>query len=1179
MTCSSCGSDVPAGGRFCPNCGTSQASGDEERRVVTALFADLVGFTTLSEHLDPEEVKHLVDRCFERLARDITTFGGVVDKILGDGVVALFGAPVAHEDDAERAVRAGLRMQQSLVALSRDLDVEIQMRIGINTGEVLVGLSSAGGDYTAMGDVMNAASRLETSADPGQVLVGPATHAATSEAISYRHIGPVQVRGRDEIDTWAALSAVRPPGLRTRRSSAFIGRSHELDLLVSQARLAFETERAQASVIVGEAGIGKTRLVEEVAGVLSSKWGARVLEGRTVPYGEANVWWPIAELVRRAFNLTHDSPQDEAEITITHSLEVHFSVGPDSPPKVSDADIARYTTALLHALGYETPLRGGDRLRNRGEVTLAMTRLLEQELIARPVVLILSDIHWAAEAVLGLINRLFVDLNRKPLIVLMTARPGDLPDVIEGRHGSLVLPLGPLDAAAGRDLVAQLAADLPQDEIDELVERSGGNPFFLEELSNLVASDSFDSQSRTVAELASGRLDLLPDTLRGIVSARLDALDPKTRTTLEAASVLGRSGPVDALRILIREVNGWDSIADELVALNDAELLTVVDSRFEFPSNMIRDVAYGTLTKTVRANMHAGIAGYLEGQVGSGRVRNSTAVAIATQAHAAALLVNELNDVDGVDRADINARALKWIGEAGKRALDAGEPSEAERWFSHGLTLATDGELRSTFRYGRAKARSEVRDLTGARSDLDRLEPHLAHNEHLAAKALLVRGDVDSKAGDLDLAAARLREAADRLEVLGDSSEQSLALRLLGVAEAYRDSHLAHQALESARAVAAAAGDRRGEAWAVQTLAWFWLRSGHLNDADLLTKEADQIFSELEDRGGMALTRGVEAWVAFHRGDRDRARALMTEVLPEVRRRGDPWTEAVALNLLGSVELWAGRAGLALDLAVESGAVAEDAEDLSLVVDAKLLAGRAMVSRGNVVDGSAALEEAFADADDAGDAAARRRAIIVNASSAARLGESERAIRWAARYDGNHEDIAVVGERDLLVSVALALLQRGAVDEAASQLAWLDEAPEIGAPSLATSGDSNSGFAMAVKAVVAAAQGRGSDGLELVEKLLVGTSTYLDRVLGHLAAVAIHQQAGRTDQVTEELGRARALVASTDDRLTPLLIELVAALCDRGDLRAAESVLASRGVDPSGWTTLWRRAIDPTFVS
>src|SRR5215210_698856 len=216
VQCPSCSSEVPAGARFCSSCGHALFAPADERRVVSMLFGDLVGFTTLSETADPEHLKNIVDRCFERLAADITSFGGRVDKIVGDAIVALFGAPVAHEDDPERAVRAALRMQRTLGDVTPSTaGAELRMRIGINTGEVLVGALRAGGDYTAMGDVVNTAQRLQTLAEPGQVVVGPATYAATREVIDYDSLGALQARGRDEpVPAWVATKPLLPPGYR-----------------------------------------------------------------------------------------------------------------------------------------------------------------------------------------------------------------------------------------------------------------------------------------------------------------------------------------------------------------------------------------------------------------------------------------------------------------------------------------------------------------------------------------------------------------------------------------------------------------------------------------------------------------------------------------------------------------------------------------------------------------------------------------------------------------------------------------------------------------------------------------------------------------------------------------------------------------------------------------------------
>ncbi len=1171
MQCSSCGSVVPDDARFCPTCGTQQSGGEEERRVVTALFADIVGFTSLAEKLDPEEVKHLIDRCFERLARDITSFGGVVDKVLGDGIVALFGAPVAHEDDAERAVRAGLRMQQSILAFNSDVGSSMAMRIGINTGEVLVGVSSAGGDYTAMGDVMNSASRLEAHAEPGQVIVGPATHAATSDAISYRALGRLAARGRDPIEAWRALNAVRPPGARTRRATHFIGRKRELDLLLAQARLAFGTRRAQATLILGEAGIGKTRLVEEAAGSLAGMFGARVLEGRSVPYGEANVWWPMAELVRRAYNMTSETPPDEAETAIRAGLVGHLGDG-------RTEEIERYTIALLHALGYQTHLRGGDRTRNRDEVSLAVTTVLQRELEQRPVVLIMSDIHWAAEAVIDLLSRMLTDLARHPLVIMMTARTEEVPDLLHGRHGSLVLHLGPLDIAAGRDLVAELGVELPDDVAAGLVERSGGNPFFLEELASLVTDHGGEPQTETVAALASGSLQGLPDTLRGIVSARLDALDPRSRTVLEAAAVLGSSGTVGGLAQMMQETQGWTDIGPDLDELDRAELLTITGSRFGFRSEMVRDVAYGTLTKTARANLHQGIAAFLEDEMlNSGVLRNSRIVAIAHHFHAAATLATELNDAGGLDRQAVEAKALEWSLEAGERALAAGVPTEAVTWFTNGLVVASDDLARARLYYGRGRANSEIRALRDARADLEMADSIEHDDPVLRACTLLERGEVDRKNGELDRAADRLGQASSALSELKAYSQQSLALRLLGLAETFRGNlGAAKAAFMESRDVAAAVGDRRAEAWTLQSLAWFWLRSGRLDEASALVQEADAIFTELDDRGGVAWTRGVEAWVAFHSGDRVRAASLVTEVLPDIQRRGDPWAEAVLVGLLASIELWSGRADHSRELAEQSRQLALRAEESGLLIDARLIEGRALVSRGRVAEGTAVLEEAYATAGSLGDRESIRRTVVSNCSSAARLGEPERAIRWAARYDADLSDHGVLGDRDLIVSLALALLQRGAVHEAMSQLELLISAGAPGAESVLHPTET---YANAVGALLAAAAGQPELGLQRADRILASNGSYLDRVFAHLARAAIGVQTGHRADADSALGDARRELAETDDRVTPLLVELADGVFSETDSGPIESALLGLGIDPTGWLRALRCAVDPTLVT
>src|ERR671911_1995758 len=315
IACATCARPVPSGSRFCPSCGAPVSTVNfaaEERRVVTVLFADLVGYTTMAERLDPEKVKRLIESCFARLVVDIETFGGRVDKVLGDAILALFGAPVAHEDDAERAVRAALQLHETLAAAQAELDADVRLRVGVNTGEVLVGSLRAGGDYTAMGDVVNTAQRLQSAAEPGQVLVGQATYRATRRIIAYRSMGEITAKGRDApVPAWVAEGARLPPGYRPdRHRAALVGRDDEVALLSHTLDLAVARRRAALLLIVGDAGVGKSRLAEEVAEMARGCHGALVLQGRCVPYGEANVWWPLAEAVRGACDVEPGDSQE-----------------------------------------------------------------------------------------------------------------------------------------------------------------------------------------------------------------------------------------------------------------------------------------------------------------------------------------------------------------------------------------------------------------------------------------------------------------------------------------------------------------------------------------------------------------------------------------------------------------------------------------------------------------------------------------------------------------------------------------------------------------------------------------------------------------------------------------------------------------------------------------------------
>ncbi|HEX7165656.1 MAG TPA: adenylate/guanylate cyclase domain-containing protein, partial [Acidimicrobiales bacterium] len=384
MECPACRAPITEGSRFCPSCGHALRARTEERRVITVLFADLVGFTGFSEGVDPEQVKNLVDRAFQRLVTDVVNHGGRVDKIVGDQIMALFGAPVAHEDDAERAVRAALQMHQTLQCYADEIGVPIAMRVGVNTGEALVGTLRAAGEYTAMGDAVNVASRLQTSAEPGQVVVGPMTHDHTREVVRYESIGAVHVRGREEpVEAFAAVETLAPPGHRPRRHrSPLKGRDHELDILCTSVDLALTRRRPHVIVLVGEAGIGKSRLAEEITRNAEQRHDALVLQGRCVPYGEANVWWPLAVAARQALGIGPTDTAEEAARKTVEKVARSMSLQEEHP------DVVRATDGLLYLLGLPSSLQDVDPARAREDATRAFIGLLHVIAQMHPLVLV-----------------------------------------------------------------------------------------------------------------------------------------------------------------------------------------------------------------------------------------------------------------------------------------------------------------------------------------------------------------------------------------------------------------------------------------------------------------------------------------------------------------------------------------------------------------------------------------------------------------------------------------------------------------------------------------------------------------------------------------------------------------------------------------------------------------------
>jgi class 3 adenylate cyclase/predicted ATPase len=1170
---------VPEGARFCPSCGTDLQHRGDQRRVVTVVFADLVGFTAMSERRDPEQVKRLVDGCFERLVADIEAFGGRVDKIVGDAILALFGAPVAHEDDPERAVRAALQLHRTVAGARSELGVDVRLRVGVNSGEVLVGALRAGGDYTAMGDVVNTAQRLQTAAEPGQVLVGQPTYRATRRAVTYRSAGAIAAKGKDvPVPAWIAEGADLPPGYRPdRRRTPMVGRDDEVALLSHTLNVAVARRRAALLLILGDAGVGKSRLAEEAAEQARSCHDALVLQGRCVPYGEANVWWPIADAVRSGCDIDAGDAPD----AVTDKLRTAVAAAMDDDGRDRhDGAVDRVVDGLLHLLGFEGVLSDVDGSRAREEATGALLAFAAAVAQRRPLALVLSDLHWADDAVVGMVSALLERNCRLPFVVLATARPSltERWSPPEGSHHSVVVHLDPLERAAAAELLQCLAserlADLDEHDLDDLLDRASGNPFFLEEL---------------VSWLEGPRPTSVPDTLRGLVAARLDGLSLTERRVLEDAAVLGSSGRIDWLALMHREAYGSDAaVAGALTALQDKDLVAVDPPSWAFRSELVRDVAYGTMTKAQRAKVHWRIAAWLEAE--ERHDHDAVVDRIAHHYGRAAALTGELGGSPAVP-GDIYGRAVRWLRLAGDRAAHANTPRRAALLFSEALAILDTEpgceeqgcpDDRVELLLARSGVYGELREMVPARADADAalVVAEAVGNEAAAVRAIVAVADAALKAGGPDEAERLLDEALRRADANGDDCGRACALRAQGFAALMRnDPEAAVASLEPALELYTALKDRRGRAWALQNLSWAHYISGRIKDAESLLHDSAALFAEIGDKGGLGWALGLLAFTRFYAGYAEEAEAMAEEVFGAAGAAGDRWAMGMGQVLTASIHLWTGRAESAVERARAALSTFEAIDDDYGRVQAVLPLGRALVTAGRVDEGFAVLEQArevLLPSDSPRYVAFSAAGLL---GAAVQIGDRDRAAAALAvmpTLELSSDDVATAGGGEFLVSRALLAVQRSRPDEALSLLTAVERA---------TGDRVKGGYPAAVRALATAAIGQPDATLAAVAAVEADErSTYLDKLWAGLAAGSVAARRGDRATVEATFAELCARVDATDDRVGQAVARLGRATAldllgarDAATFAAdATALFAELGVDPDGWTVVFRQAVGLT---
>jgi class 3 adenylate cyclase/tetratricopeptide (TPR) repeat protein len=752
--CPDCGYENPADAKFCSECGTrlavsSPASAVEERKVVSVLFCDLVGFTAASEDADPEDVRARLRPYHRRLRTEIEGYGGTVEKFVGDAVMAVFGAPLTHEDDAERAVRAGLRILEAIGELNAaDPHLELQVRVGINTGVAVVARRARPelGEGFVTGDVVNTASRIEAAAPVNGVAVSESTYRATSRLFAYEPLERVLVKGKAApLSLWQAKAVPASVSRQTVREYAtpLVGRELERPLLLGIFERGAQRRSVQLVTIVGEAGVGKSRLCAELSLHVSERPSfTRVLRGHALPYGEGTTFSALAEIVKAEAGILET---DSAEAA---ALKLEGSVSPEAVERQWLLERLR----PLVGLGAAPP---GERR----ELFAAWRRFVEA-LAADPTILVFEDLHWADEGLLDFLEYLGEWSQGVPLLVVCTARPElyeRRPAWGAGQRNAHTINLSPLSAQETATLVSHLvgSAGLSPEVAHPIVARVEGNPLYAEEFVRLL-SDGATSEGA-----------VLPDSVHALIAARLDTLLPERKSLLQDAAVLGEIFWAGA----VAEMSGRHPEEVELALhelarkelVHPAQTSSMADeTEYAFSHALVREVAYSQIARTERARCHAAAAMWIERKAGE-RVED---LAEVLAHHCLRALEFAEAAGDGAQLELLRAQARRFLALAGERALRL-EVGKAESYYRRALELvARDAPERATILAKSAEAAALAGRYAEAETSFAEAITVLKANgdNRLAGEALVRLSIIVRDGGDATRARSLLGEAVDLLE-------------------------------------------------------------------------------------------------------------------------------------------------------------------------------------------------------------------------------------------------------------------------------------------------------------------------------------------------------------------------------------------------------------------------------
>ncbi|MGB2874282.1 MAG: AAA family ATPase [Gaiellaceae bacterium] len=1037
--CAACGQENPPNAKFCLECGGSLAepepAPEEERKVVTALFTDIVGSTARAEQMDPEDVRARLATYYARLRTELESFGGTVEKFIGDAVVALFGAPVAHEDDPERAVRAAMAIQRAVEDLNaQDEWLDIHVRTAVHTGEALVVLGSAAveGEGMAAGDVMNTAARLQGGAPVDGIVVGEATFRATEAVFEYREAEPVQAKGKTEpIPIWEVLGE-RTEAERPAPHTPLVGRADELAILSDLWQKVVDDRRPQLVTLVGPPGIGKSRLLQALCERVERE--GTVHWGRCLPYGEGITYWPVTEILKSVTEIRNDDDQTAISAKLGSLLEGLSTSDTDELRTMAAAAANLLGVATTPLATYSTEEIG------QSELHWGVRRLLQLLAARRPLLLVFEDLHWAEPTLLELVRSLAAPDGELPILVVGSARPelkDSDPALLETNGNRRLVEIEPLDEDECRALLLALVGEeqAGSRQLETLLEKAGGNPLFLEETVRMVADADLDPS-------ASAEALPIPDNLQALIGSRLDALGSGEKRVAQQASIVGGTfwtGAVAHLAGATGDISGSLATLERRDFVQAHAQSTIAgDQEYGFKHILIRDVAYDRLPKGRRAELHVRFTDWLSGlRAPEGEFVEIVAYHLEQACQLAGQIARSPIEPPVLEAASA-------LSSAADKAQRREGYREAGRYYERALALLGDDhqERALELRLPLARTRAALGELRQASEELAEVaaEARSAERPDLRCMALLTLGNIDHRQSRASEARNRLTEAQALALQSGDRSLQVRAAYSLATIRADFDGQ-AEEAADDLRAAVSVAEEMEDRTLAVEghlRLGFLLFNEGELEGSELELLRCIELAGELGGLRDQARATFLLGLVKYYRGDADEAERLNLQARDWLERTGESYFQLQNFRALGvyalardELEEAEQRLRKAIPIAVEEGGREV------LEVYRSLIETLVRQNRGS--DAATLLEFAWRTVP-AEDLVAQAYALL--ARGAVSVGEDDRQALdlYAEAIDLLDQQRRLIEAADARILFAAALRHFGEFDDACSQLTIAREA-------------------------------------------------------------------------------------------------------------------------------------------